>query len=143
MALRTSIRKAPRSYFKLVEEFPLMPIRSDAHLVAAQKMIDKLLEQELDQGGEAYLDVLTGLVEAYEDEHEPFPDASEADVLRELMSSNRLTQATLAKQVGIAQSTISAVLTGARSLTKEHVIKLANFFHVAPAAFMPALNRAR
>jgi hypothetical protein len=33
--------------------------------------------------------------------------------------------------------TISAVLHGNRKLTKSQVIKLAAFFHVAPAAFLP------
>ena len=42
------------------------------------------------------------------------------------------------KKVGIAQSTISAVLNGSRKLTKAHVLKLAEFFNVAPAAFLPS-----
>ncbi len=65
------------------------------------------------------------------------PDVSEADVLRELMRSNRLSQMELAKAAGIAQSTISAVLTGARSLTKGQILKLAKLFGIAPAAFLP------
>jgi len=43
----------------------------------------------------------------------------------------------LAKAVGMAQSTVSAVLTGARSLTKGQILKLAEFFGIAPAAFLP------
>ena len=73
----------------------------------------------------------------YEDEHEPIPDAPEADVLRVLMAANGLSQEDLARAVGIAQSTIS-VLNGARKLTKGQVITLARYFHVAPAAFLPA-----
>jgi plasmid maintenance system antidote protein VapI len=53
------------------------------------------------------------------------------------MRPNGLSQTELAKAVGIAQSTISAVLTGARSLTKGQILKLAGFFSVAPAAFLP------
>jgi len=142
MAVKTKSRKTPRSYFRLVEEFPLVPIRDDAHLVAAQQMIDQLLQRKLDYGAEAYLDVLSDLVEAYEDENEVFPDSSEADVLRELMAANGLTQTALSKKVRIAQSTISAVLNGTRSLTKEHVTTLAKFFHVSTAAFMPDLSSA-
>jgi transcriptional regulator with XRE-family HTH domain len=48
-----------------------------------------------------------------------------------------LSHTDLAKKVGIAQSTISAVLNGSRKLTKNQVIKLAAFFNVAPAAFLP------
>ena len=138
MAVKTSARTLPDSYFKLVKRFPLTHIRDDAHLAEAQKRIDRLLEEDLDDGGQAYLDVLTDLVEAYEEERVPIPDASEADVLRELMRANGLSQPKLARAVGMAQSTISAVLGGARSLTKGQVVKLARFFHVSPAAFLPA-----
>ncbi len=65
-------------------------------------------------------------------------DASEADVLRALMQAHRLSQARLAKQASIAQSTISAVLNGGRSLTKAQVSRLARLFGVSPAAFFPA-----
>src|SRR5262245_10975075 len=102
----------PGTYFALVRRFPLIHIRDDDHLSEAQEVIDRLLEGDLDEGSQEYLDVLTGLVESYEDRHVPIPDASEADVLRELMGSNRLSQQKLAKQAGISQSTLSAVLNG-------------------------------
>src|SRR5262249_30955884 len=135
MAVKTSKPTLPDTYFELVKQFPLTHLRDDAHLDAAQEMIDRLLERNLDQGEQDYLDVLTDLVEAYENEHHPIPDASEADVLRELMRSNGLSQLKLAREVGIAQSTISAVLNGNRALTKEQVVRLAQFFHISPAAF--------
>jgi HTH-type transcriptional regulator / antitoxin HigA len=138
MAVKTTTRKLPDTYFELVKQFPLTRIRDEDHLDAAQEMIDRLLEKNLDTGEQDYLDVLTDLVETYEDEHHPIPDASEADVLRELMRSNGLSQLKLAREVGISQSTISAVLNGTRSLTKEQVIRLAQFFHISPAAFLPA-----
>src|SRR4051794_34481906 len=138
MAVQTRTRTLPDTYFELVKQFPLTHIRDDDHLDAAQEMIDRLLEEDLDEGAQEYLDALTDLVETYEDEHVRIPDASEADVLRELMGANGLSQPKLAREVGISQSTISAVLNGTRSLTKEQVVKLARFFHVSPAAFLPA-----
>jgi HTH-type transcriptional regulator/antitoxin HigA len=137
VAIKPSAPALPDTYIKLVKRFPLTHIRDDNHLVAAQDVIDRLLEQNLDKGAQEYLDALTDLVETYEDEHELIPDASESDVLRELMRANRLSQPRLAKKVGIAQSTISAVLNGTRSLTKSQVIALADFFHLSPAAFLP------
>jgi HTH-type transcriptional regulator / antitoxin HigA len=100
-------------------------------------MMRRLLEKELDEGEQEYLDVLTDLIEKYEAEHEPTPDASEADVLRLLMESNGLSQMGLARKVGISQSTISAVLNGTRSFTKEHMITFAKFFNVGPGVFLP------
>jgi antitoxin component HigA of HigAB toxin-antitoxin module len=81
---------------------------------------------------------VSGLVEAYEDEHIPFPDPPAADVPRELMATNRLTQLALAQRVGIWQSTISGVLNRKRSLTNAQVIALAKFIGIGPAAFLPA-----
>jgi len=137
MGVKASARTVPDAYLRLVKRFPLIHIRDEAHLDEALKLLNELLRRERDEGAQDYLDVLTDLVAAYEDKHVPMPDVSEADVLRELMRSNRLSQIELAKAVGIAQSTISAVVTGARSLTKGQVLKLAKFFRVAPAAFLP------
>ena len=132
-----SAAKGSDTYFNFVRRFPLVHLRDDDHLRAAQEMIDSLLERKLDKGGQDYLDVLTDLVEAYEDEHHPIPDASQAEVLRELLRVNGLSQQKLAQRVKISQSTISAVLNGVRTFTKEQVIALAKFFNVSPAAFLP------
>ena len=131
-------KRVPGTYLALVRKFPLTHIRDDEHLAEATEVLDRLLEQDLDEGEQAYLDVLTDLIEDYEDEHVAIPDASEADVLRELMRANGINQAELKRRTRIAQSTISAVLNGARSLTKDQVVLLARFFHVSPAVFIPA-----
>ena len=138
MAVKITRRTLPDTYFDLVKEFPLTHIHDDNHLDTAQEMIDRLLKEDLDKGTQEYLDALTDLVETYEERHVVIPDASEADVLRELMRANGLSQTRLAKTVGISQSTLSAVLNGTRSLTRVQVIKLAQFFRVSPAAFLPA-----
>ena len=127
----------PASYMELVGRFPLAHIRDRDHLAAASDMIDSLLVLDLDEGGREYLDALTDLVEVYEDEHYPMGDASEADVLRTLMGGNRLSQCQLAEEVGIAQSTISAVLNGSRSLTKAHITRLAARFGCPRASSCP------
>lgn len=135
MALKTT--KISDTYLKLIKAFPLTHIRDEVHLAEAQAVIDRLLRQDLDDGGRQYLDVLTDLVEDYEDENVEFPEVDEADVLRELMRGHGLSQPKLSAAVGIAQSTLSAVLNGSRSLTKGQVVKLAKFFAVDPSAFLP------
>jgi antitoxin component HigA of HigAB toxin-antitoxin module len=126
------------TYFALVKQLPLTHIRNHEHLSEAQGMIDRLLQENLDTGGKDYLDVLTDLVESYEKRFVSIPDATEADVLRELMSAHGLSQTRLANATGISQSTISAVLSGSRSLTKAQILTLSRFFRVAPATFLPA-----
>ncbi len=129
------------AYLALVIQFPLVPIRDDGHLAKASAVLDQLLQQDLDGGQRDYLEVLTDLVEKYEEEHVRIPDASELDVLRELMRSHGLSQHALRARTGIAQSTISAVLNGERSITKQQVITLAGYFGVATSAFMPVQPR--
>ncbi len=141
MGVKATARRVPDTYLKLVKRLPLIHIRDEAHLDEAIELLSELLRHERDQGTQDYLDVLTDLVAAYEDEFVPMPDVSEADVLRELMRSNQLSQMQLAKAVGMAQSTVSAVLTGARSLTKGQILKLGEFFGIAPAAFLPRDSR--
>src|SRR5262245_46905206 len=86
-AARKVSRRVPDSYLELVKRFPLIHIRDDAHLDEALEVLNGLLARDGDDGVQEYLAVLTDLVRAYEDEHVAIPDASEPDVLRELMRS--------------------------------------------------------
>lgn len=128
---------APDSYFALVREFPLRSIRSEAELDAAELILHRLLARRLDRGETLYRDALTDLIEVYEEKSQPIPDAPEAEVLALLMESNALSQSALAREVGISQSTLSAVLSGTRSLTREQVVNMARRFNVSPSAFLP------
>ena len=127
----------PDTYFQLVKQFPLVHIRDKGHLEAAFEVIDRLLRTDLDEGGQEYLLTLTDLVGIYEEEHVMIPDVSVADVLRELMCINECSQNWLAKELKISLSTISAVLHGTRSLTKNQMVRLARFFDVPMALFLP------
>jgi HTH-type transcriptional regulator/antitoxin HigA len=136
MGARVATHHIPDTYFDLVRRFPLLHIRDTDHLEAAIAVIDELLQKDLDEGAQAYLDALTDHVEIFEGENIPIPDAPASDVLRELMSTNRISQTRLAREVKISQSTISAVLSGSRTLTRDHVSRLARFFNVSPAVFL-------
>jgi antitoxin component HigA of HigAB toxin-antitoxin module len=59
-------------------------IRDEPHLDEALEVLSELLRQDRDVGAQEYVDVLTDLIAAYEDEHVPIADVAEADVLREL-----------------------------------------------------------
>jgi HTH-type transcriptional regulator/antitoxin HigA len=78
--------------------------------------------------------LLTVLIERYESEHYPIPEATPADVLRFLLDSNGLTQRDLADELG-SESTVSLVLAGKRPLTRNHIARLSARFGVSPAVF--------
>ena len=114
-----------------MQEFPLASIKSDEQLVAAQEVMDQLLAQaELEDGEELYLDALSDLVAAYEDEHHAIPPASDADMLRHLMEARGVTQAQLVRDTKIAKSTISEVLAGKKPFSRQMIHKFAAYFNL-------------
>ncbi len=134
MAVKTkfSLKGAIRdSYLELVTAFPLASIKSDEHLQEAQKVMDRLLAKgELDDGDEMYLDALSDLVAAYEDEHYAIEPASDDDMLRHLMEAKGVTQAQLRRDTMISKSTISEVLAGKKPFSRQMIRKFADYFNV-------------
>lgn len=139
MPTREAPRALPDTYFELVRRFPLMSIRDDDHLDRASAMMGEVLQMDhaADPGIEAYLDALTDLVETYETARFPVPDVPPREILSFLMGQHELTQEKLAEAVGMPQSTISAILSGRRPMTVEHMNRLAGHFGLPGRVFMP------
>ncbi len=128
--------KSKDRYFDLVLRFPLRPIRSDKELDAAVRMVDSLLDRrDLAPEEEDYLEVLGDLVEQYESEAHPMAPVSDAEMLRNLIEAKGVSQTQISDATGIADSTISEVLKGKRSLNRGHIGKLARYFSVSPDVF--------
>ncbi len=102
--------------------FPLASIKSRRHLDEAQKVMDRLLAKgKPDEGEEMYLDALSDLAGAYEDEHCPIQPASDADMLRHLMEAKDVTQAKLSRETGLPKSSLSEVLAGKKALSRQMI----------------------
>jgi HTH-type transcriptional regulator/antitoxin HigA len=80
------------------------------------------------------LDTLGTLIQVYEEEHEPMPASSGAEILRYLMEEHQLVQSDLA-EVG-SQGVVSEVLSGKRELNVRQIRVLAKRFHVSPGVFI-------
>jgi HTH-type transcriptional regulator/antitoxin HigA len=79
-------------------------------------------------------ELLTLLIENFEDQNYKLKAATPREVLCELMESNGLKQKDLMDVFG-AESTVSAVLNGKREMTREHIKRLSRRFHVSPEVF--------
>ncbi len=135
-ALTKLYGKGQDRYLALLAAFPLRPIRTEDDLDAATGVIHALVDQEkLTAAEQDYLAVLTDLVEAYEQVHYPDEPVSDAAMLRYMIDLKETTQTAVAKGAGVAESTISEVLSGKRKLTRAQVGKLARFFRVEPGVF--------
>ena len=83
---------------------------------------------------ETLLELLSKLVNDYEEELYPTPDVPR-DMLQHFLESSGKSQAEFARTVGIPPSTISEVLKGKRSISVENAYRLAEYFHVDPMLF--------
>lgn len=83
---------------------------------------------------EEAIELITVLVERYESEHYPVPEAEPAEVLRFLLEQNGLSQRDIAQDLG-SESTVSLILSGKRRLNRDHIAKLSRRFNVSPAVF--------
>jgi HTH-type transcriptional regulator / antitoxin HigA len=79
-------------------------------------------------------ELLTLLIEQYEEENYQLKAATPVEVLIELMDANNLKQKDLVDVFG-AESTVSAVINGKRDMTREHIKRLSVRFGVSPEVF--------
>lgn len=141
----TTTRKTPLAklygrdtdrYLELLAKFPLRPVRTEDELDAATAVIHELIDQETRSAAEDdYLDVLSDLVDQYEEAYYPMEKVSDADMLAYLMEVQGRTQTDVARGAKIAASTVSEVLSGKRKLNRIQIGKLARYFRVEPGVF--------
>lgn len=83
---------------------------------------------------EQLAELLALLIENFEDQHYQLKAAEPVEIVRELMEANGLKQADLLDIFG-TRSIVSEVLSGKRELSKTHIEKLSQRFHVSPEVF--------
>ena len=116
---------------------PLLVIRNEKDYDAALKRLNELLDEiGTNEKHPLYtlLDTLGTLIQVYEEEYYPIPEASGVDVLRFLMEEHGLTQSNL-PEVG-SQGVVSEILNGKRELNVRQIRALAERFKVSAAVFV-------
>ena len=76
-----------RAYLGLINKFPLRPIRSERDLKMASELVDVLLDRRLRKDEDAYLDVLSTLIEQYETRAHPIEPVSHREMLEHLLEA--------------------------------------------------------
>jgi len=110
-------------------------IHSDEELAKYTEELFKLTAKARPSSAEEEaIELLTLLIERYEAERYPVPDADPVDVLRFLLEQNGLSQRDIAPELG-SESTVSLVLSGKRQLNRDHIARLSRRFHVSPSVF--------
>jgi HTH-type transcriptional regulator/antitoxin HigA len=123
-------------YEKLLLKVPPKVIRSEEENERYIEELRRLEEREAEWGdGERrFAELLTLLIEDFEERHYALPRATPIATVEFLMDQHGLKQKDLVDVFG-TRSVVSEVLSGKRELNKEHIRKLSERFGVSPELF--------
>ena|SRR5579884_4213761 len=105
----------------------IRPIRTEADYRAALVEIDGLLNAPVGSPDEDRLDIISTLVDAYEERHDPIPPPDPIEILRFYMESRGLTRTDLEPAIG-SRARVSEVLNRRRALTIDMIRRLQSEF---------------
>lgn len=123
---------------------PYLHITDDAHYAETLKLIESLFEEaedSLDDPINAIIEMLSRSIETYENqdpelvafESRAINEPADLATLRVIMDQHHLGTADL-PEIG-SKSMVSRVLSGERSLNKNHISALSKRFNISPSLF--------
>ena len=138
MTARTNRKIDPQRYGRLLAEMQPRPIATEADYERTLEVIDRLMsrpEGSLAAEEHLLLELMTQLVERYEDEHYQIPEAPPHVIIQGLMRDRDLRNKDLEPLLGSSGVT-SEVINGKRRPSKTQIKALARFFRVSPELFL-------
>ncbi len=123
-------------YEALLRKIPPKVIRTEKENEAYTEILYDLDRRsaKLTAAEKELAELLTLLIEDFEEKRYRLPHGKPLDVLRFLMEQHNLLQKDLADVFG-TPSIVSEVLNGKRELNKEQIARLSARFHVSPELF--------
>ena len=112
------------------------PIRAEAERARPAEMLLELDEREdLSAEEDALAEVLTLLIEDYEEKHYPLPSVSPGESLNVLMEERGLKHKDIWPVLG-NKGAATEVLSGRRSISKAQAKRLTEYFHAPVGLFI-------
>ena len=111
-------------------------IRTEAQYWEYCNRLEELVMQEssdLEAGEE--IDLLTLLIEKWDEEHDTLGKSDPVEALKYLMAEHQLKSNSLADLLGVSKSFISEILSYKKGFSKENIRKLAEHFKVKQELF--------
>jgi HTH-type transcriptional regulator / antitoxin HigA len=127
----------PKTSEELVALHVPRPIGDKVMYENTVAIVDALAGHGLNRDQDDYLEILSDLIESYEDENLPgLPRLSGVEMLQFLMLENEMTGDDLAKLLKVDRSVAYKILKGSRNLTAAHIRKLCERFAVRAELFL-------
>jgi len=96
-----------------------------------EQLVSKKPSIEADQE----IELLTLLIEKWDEEHNTFDELDPIQLLKSLMDDHKLKSKDLAKILGVSKGLVSLILNYRRGLSKENIRGLAEYFSLSQEAF--------
>ena len=136
--MSTTLTIDPKKYARLANRVVVKAIETEEeydHMVAAVEHLMDKGEDQLSPEESALLETMAILVQAYDDRQNPLAAVAPAEILTYLMETSGRTPKDLLPVFG-TRGRVSEVLSGKRSISKEHAKKLAPLFRVTVDLFI-------
>lgn len=102
--------------------------------------LETLLTQENAEQFQDEIDLLTLLIEKYDEDHNYFKETDPITMLRSFMQDHHMKPQDLTTILGISKGYVSDILNYKKGLSKEVIRKLADYFKVRQEAFNRPYN---
>lgn len=88
-----------------------------------------------DQNIQNEVELLSLLIEKWDNEHNSLLDLNPIELLKSLMTENNMKSKDLVEILGLSKGTVSKILNYHKGLSKETIRKLADYFKLSQEAF--------
>lgn len=110
-------------------------IRNKSQYEQYCNQLEKLATDENNKNLQDEIDLLTLLIEKYDEEHNTFKETDPITLLRSFMRDHHLKPQDMTGILGIGKSYVSDILNYKKGLSKDVIRKLADYFKVRQEAF--------
>ena len=128
----------PKDYEALCRFHLPRPIRDKADYENLLEIAEAFAGFESQMTGDQndYFDLITSLLEAWENDHVKWARKTPLDTLRHLLGDRAMTAADLSRILDSSPKLGPMILRGVRAITADHARKLAAFFGVPAGVFI-------
>ncbi len=99
------------------------------------RIFEELVENEKNKALEDEIDLLTLLIEKWDEEHNTFEESDPTELLKYLMEEKNLKAKDLAEILHVSKGLVSDILNYKKGLSKEIIRSLSDYFKVSQEAF--------
>jgi HTH-type transcriptional regulator/antitoxin HigA len=110
-------------------------IKSDAQYNEYCRILEELVEKDISKAIEDEIDLLTLLIEKWDEENNTFEASDPIELLKYLMEENNLKAKDLTEILHVSKGLVSDILNYKKGLSKDLIRSLSDRFKVSQEAF--------